>query len=132
MPHDQPWLDDYQARHQAELQARRDEENEVFRIQNQAMRATRECPLKLRTRTDCQNCGNEECVKAWKEQNKLWPEPYEEPAYRAGTTNTRQAAATSYAKSKLQNTQKSPHPGQPASGLTLFDLMIDDEKDKAA
>ncbi len=75
MPHEQPWLDDYATRHRAELQARWDEEAKVFNIQNAAMRTVlNECPLKLRTRKDCQACGNEACVKAYEEQNKLWPE----------------------------------------------------------
>lgn len=127
MPHEAHYLDDYSVRKQADLQARWDEENEVFRIQNQALKATRDCPLKLRTRTDCQNCGNEECVKAWKEQKKLWPEEYEEPVYHASTTSTPQAAETSSAASKLQNTPKFHHPGQPASGSGLFDLIPNDE-----
>lgn len=131
MPHEAPYLDDYSVRKQADLQARWDEENEVFRIQNQALKATRDCPLKLRTRTDCQNCGNEECVKAWKEQKKLWPEEYEEPVYHANTTSIPQAAAISPAASRLPVMTKCPAPGQPASGSSLFDLILNDEE-KAA
>jgi len=129
MPHEQPWLDDYATRHRAELQARWDEEAKVFNIQNAAMRTVlNECPLKLRTRKDCQACGNEACVKAYEEQNKLWPEEYEEPAYRANTTSTPQAAAISPAKSGSPGMTKCPAPGQPASGSGLFDHRNDEEK----
>lgn len=133
MPHEQPWLDDYATRHRAELQARWDEEAKVFNIQNAAMRTVlNECPLKLRTRQDCQNCGNEACVKAYEEQNKLWPEnECDEPAFRASTISTNQAAVTSAAKSKSPDTTKCPAPGQPASGSSLFDLIPNDEE-KAA
>jgi hypothetical protein len=69
-PHDQPWLDDYETRQRVELQAKWDSEGEVFRIQNQAMKTVlRECPDPLRKPENCENCGNENCIKAWKEQN---------------------------------------------------------------
>lgn len=131
MPHDQPWLDDYRLKLKAEELQRKTEEDKVFNTQNAALRAAINCPLPLRKPSDCRNCGNEECVNAYKEQNKLWPEEYEEPAYHANTTSTPQAAETSSAASKLQNTPKFHHPGQPASGSGLFDLIPNDEK-KAA
>lgn len=132
-PHEQPWLDDYAARHQAELQARWDQEAIVFNIQNAAMRTVlNECPLQLRTRQDCINCGNEACHKAYKEQNKLWPEnECDEPAFPANTTNTRQAVAISPAKSGSPATIKCPAPGQPASGSSLFDLDLSAEDEAA-
>ena len=127
-PHEQPWLDDYAARHQAELQARWDEDALVFNIQNAALRTVlNECPLETRTPEDCNACGNENCIKAWKEQNKLWPESAcEKPAYHANTINTSQVAAISPAKSKSPVTTKCPAPGQPASGSDLFDLARND------
>ncbi len=131
-PHDQPWLDDYSARQRAELQARWESEGEVFRIQNRAMQtALRECPNPMRKPEDCAACGNEACIKAWKEQNKLWdqPEDQKSPVSVASTTNMRPAAATSPAQSKSQNTPESRHLGQPAHGSGLFDLP---DKDKAA
>ncbi len=128
-PHEQPWLDDYAARHRAELQARWDQDSIVFGIQNAAMRTVlNECPLPLRTRQDCLSCGNEACHKAYKEQNKLWPEKCDEPVYPANTINTRQAAATSHVKSELPATAKCPAPGQPATGSSLFDLLPNDEE----
>ena len=120
MPTDQPWLDDYQLKLKADELQRISEEDKVFNTQNAALRAAINCPLPLRKPSDCRNCGNEECVYAYKEQNKLWPEEYEEPAYHANTTSTPQAAETSSAASKLQNTPKFHHPGQPASGSGLF------------
>lgn len=129
MPHDQPWLDDYQTRHQAELQARWNEEAKVFQIQNQAMKtALAECPFELRTPETCRECGNESCIKAWKEQQKLWGDDNEEPVCHVNTTSTRQDAAPLPAQSKSEHTQTSRHPGRPASGIDLFDLMDDQEK----
>ena len=128
MPHDQPWLDDYRLKLKADELQRISEEDKVFNTQNAALRAAINCPLPLRKPSDCRNCGNEECVNAYKEQNKLWPEEYEEPAYHANTTSTPQAAETSSAASKLQNTPKFHHPGQPASGSGLFGHRNDEEK----
>jgi hypothetical protein len=127
MPNEKPWLDDYTTRHQMELQARWDEESRVFNIQNAALRAAINCPLPLRKPADCQMCGEESCIKAYKEQNKLWPEEYEEPAYHANTTSTPQAAAISPAKSGSPGMTKCPAPGQPASGSGLFGRR-DEEK----
>ena len=127
MPHEAPWLDDYQLKLKADELQRKSEEDKVFNTQNAALRAAINCPLPLRKPSDCRSCGNEECVNAYKEQNKLWPEEYEEPAYHANTTSTPQAAETSSAASKLQNTPKFHHPGQPASGSGLFDHR-DEEK----
>lgn len=128
MPTDQPWLDDYQLKLKADELQRISEEDKVFNTQNAALRAAINCPLPLRKPSDCRNCGNEECVNAYKEQNKLWPEEYEEPASHANTTSIPQAAAISPAASKLQNTPKFHHPGQPASGSGLFGHRNDEEK----
>ena len=127
MPTESPWLDDYQLKLKADELQRKSEEDKVFNTQNAALRAAINCPLPLRKPSDCRSCGNEECVNAYKEQNKLWPEEYEEPAYHANITSTPQAAAISPAASKLQNPTKCHHPGQPASGSGLFGRR-DEEK----
>jgi hypothetical protein len=132
MPHDSPWLNDYQLKLKADELQRKSEEDKVFNTQNAALRAAINCPLPLRKPSDCRNCGNEECVNAYKEQNKLWPEnACDEPAFPANTTSTPQAAAISPAKSRSPATTKCPAPGQPASGSGLFDLIPNDEE-KAA
>ena len=128
MPTDQPWLDDYQLKLKADELQRKSEEDKVFNTQNAALRAAINCPLPLRKPSDCRNCGNEECVNAYKEQNKLWPEEYEEPASHANTTSIPQAAAISPAASKLPGMTKCPAPGQPASGSSLFELRNDEEE----
>jgi hypothetical protein len=131
MPHDSPWLDDYQLKLKADELQRKSEEDKVFNTQNAALRAAINCPLPIRTPSDCRNCGNEECVNAYKEQNKLWPEEYEEPAYHANTTSTPQAAAISPAVSRLPGMTKFPAPGQPASGSSPFDLDLSAEDEAA-
>jgi hypothetical protein len=84
MPHDSPWLNDYQLKLKADELQRKSEEDKVFNTQNAALRAAINCPLPLRKPSDCRNCGNEECVNAYKEQNKLWPEnACDEPAFPA-------------------------------------------------
>ncbi len=137
MPHEKPYLDDYHVRHQAELQAQWDEHAKVFNVQNQAMRAVlNECSYPLRTPELCRECGNENCVKAYKEQNKIWGEDQSEPASVANTANINQAARTSHAQSKSPLTQKCPDPGQPVSGSgqNLFALMarLREDEDMAA
>ena len=126
MPHDQPWLDDYRLKLKAEELQRKSDK--VFNTQNAALRAAINCPLPVRKPSDCRSCGNEECINAYKEQNKLWPEKCDEPVYPANTINTRQAAATSHVKSELPATAKCPAPGQPATGSSLFDLLPSDEE----
>lgn len=128
MPHDQPWLDDYRLKLKAEELQRKSEEDKVFNTQNAALRAAINCPLPVRKPSDCRSCGNEECINAYKEQNKLWPEKCDEPVYPANTINTRQAAAISPAASKLPGMTKCPAPGQPATGSSLFDLLPSDEE----
>lgn len=130
--HDMPYLDDYQANVQKTLQKQWSEEAKVFQIQNQAMKTVlRECPFDIRTPETCKECGNEACIKAWKEQNKLWDQPDDQklPASVASTTSMRPAAAMSPAQSKSQHIPESRHLGQPAHGSGLFDLP---DKDKAA
>ena len=132
MPTESPWLDDYQLKLKADELQRKSEEDKVFNTQNAALRAAINCPLPLRKPSDCRSCGNEECVNAYKEQNKLWPEnECDEPAFRASTISTSQAAVTSAAKSKSPVTTKCPAPGQPASGSGLFDLIPGDEENLA-
>lgn len=128
MPHDQPWLDDYRLKLKAEELQRKSEEDKVFNTQNAALRAAINCPLPVRKPSDCRSCGNEECINAYKEQNKLWPEKCDEPVYPANTTSTPQAAAISPAASKLPGMTKCPAPGQPATGSSLFDLLPSDEE----
>lgn len=131
-PHDHPWLDDFEARQRAELQARWNQEANVFNIQNQAMKTVlRECPNPMRKPEDCATCGNEACINAWKEQNKLWgqPEDLRSPVSVACTINTRPAAAISPVKSESPATTKCPAPGQPASGSSLFDPPEDRGQD---
>lgn len=74
MPHEKPYLDsEYQKRHDAELREQWEKEAQIFRIQNEAIRTVlEECPFEIRTAQDCQFCGNEACIKIWREQNKLW------------------------------------------------------------
>lgn len=56
-------------RREAELQEQWDKENEVFQIQNAAMRNRLLCDA----RPDlCSACGETTCIKHWKAQNKLW------------------------------------------------------------
>ena len=128
MPHDQPWLDDYRLKLKAEELQRKTEEDRVFNTQNAALRAAINCPFPLRKPSDCQMCGEENCINAYQEQNKLWPEKYEEPVCHANTTSTSLAVEISPAASKLQNTPKFHHPGQPASGSGLFGHRNDEEK----
>jgi hypothetical protein len=134
MPHEQPWLNDYQARHQAELQARWDEEAKIFNIQNLALKAAINCPFPIRSPEMCANCGESSCVKAWKEQQKLWQEDPEEPVYPASTTSTRPAATSSPAQSGLTAMQTSRPRGLPASGseTDLFALINRQREDEEA
>ena len=131
MPHDQPWLDDYRLKLKAEELQRKTEEDRVFNTQNAALRAAINCPFPLRKPSDCQMCGEENCINAYQEQNKLWPEKYEEPVCHANTTSTSPAVEISPAKSGSPATIKCPAPGRPASGSSLFDLIPNDEE-KAA
>jgi hypothetical protein len=136
-PHDQPWLDDYETRQRVELQAKWDSEGEVFRIQNQAMKTVlRECPDPLRKPENCENCGNENCIKAWKEQNKLWDQPEDQklPASAARHTDTamQPEASKSNAATENPDTTSCQLPGPPASGSGLFDLIYSESEDEAA
>lgn len=130
-------LNDYQARQKVERQVLLDAENEVFRIQNQAMRTVLdECPeeFQLRTPADCVRCGNENCVKAWKEQNKLWNEPEDQklPVSVANTTGTGIPARDFPLSALVEKTIQQCQPlTQHASGSNLFDRMQNDEE-KAA
>lgn len=123
MPHDKPYLDDYSVRHQADLQARWDEEAKIFNIQNQALKAAINCPFPMRNPEMCANCGELTCVKAWKEQNKLWPENEELPVSAANTTSTRQERHSSAALDGKTDSTKSPLHGRLVSGLETRDLF---------
>jgi hypothetical protein len=72
MPHSAPYLDDYSVRHQADLQARWDEEAKVFNIQNQALAAANKCPFPMRTPEMCDGCGDLDCIEAYELQEALW------------------------------------------------------------
>lgn len=110
----------YAARHRAELQKQWNEEAKVFKIQNLAIRTVlNECPLPSRTPEDCRVCGNEACVKAYQEQQKLWGEDNESPVFHASGTNTdsRPESLKSHAQSQpSQSSKQCPPPGQFASG----------------
>lgn len=123
MPHEAPHLMDYAARTQAELQKGWDKESDVFNIQNAALTAGINCPFPLRTPEHCEACGNEACVKAWKEQNKLWPENEELPVSAANTTSTHQERNSSAALDGKTDSTKSPLHGRPVSGLETRDLF---------
>lgn len=126
---------DHAARHRAELQKQWDEEAKVFKIQNLAIRtALNECPLPLRTPEDCRVCGNEACVKAYQEQQKLWGEDNESPAFRAGGTSTDSRPESSKSPAQFQPCQSSkqcPPPGQFVSG-DLFSFVNNQPDEEAA
>lgn len=135
--HDMPYLDDYQANVQKTLQKQWSEEAKVFQIQNQAMKTVlRECPFDIRTPETCKECGNEACVKAWKEQNKLWdqPEDQKSPVSAAKHTDTamQPEASKSNAATENPDTTSCQLPGRPASGSSLFDLIYSESEDEAA
>jgi hypothetical protein len=135
MPHDQPWLDDYHKRHRAELQAVWTENHKIFEIQNRAIKtALSECPFDLRTPDTCRDCGNEDCIKAYKEQNKIWGEDNEEPVSVANTANTGLAEMARNAALKLPNSPESRNPTRPASGSEpdLFTLINREDEDMVA
>lgn len=135
MPHEAlPYLDDYQANVQKELQKVWDDEAKIFNTQNQALRAGINCPFPLRTKEMCENCGESTCVKAWKEQNELWPENEESPASAANTTNMHRAATASPAASGLQNTPECQRLTRPASGSSqdLFAMLARQREDEEA
>lgn len=134
MPHEAPYLDDYSARQQADLQARWDDEAKIFNIQNQALKAAINCPFPMRNPEMCANCGELTCVKAWKEQNELWPENEESPASAANTTNMHRAATVLPAASGLQNTPECQRLTQPASGSSqdLFAMLARQREDEEA
>lgn len=134
MPYEAPYLDDYQANVQKELQKVWDDEAKIFNIQNQALRAGINCPFPMRNPEMCENCGELTCVKAWKEQQKLWQEDPEEPVYPASTTSTRPAAASSPVQSESTAMQTSRPRGLPASGseTDLFALINRQREDEEA
>lgn len=126
---------DYAARHQAELQAQWDQESQIFKTQNLALKTVlAECPLPLRTPEDCRVCGNEVCVKAYQEQQKLWGEDNESPAFRAGGTSTDSRVESSKSSARFQPCQSSkqcPPPGQFVSG-DLFSFVNNQPDEEAA
>jgi hypothetical protein len=83
MPNNKPWLDDYEAKKKAEINAENARVLLVQKIQNEAMKISNACPNKVRTPETCVNCKEglkEQCIKSWKKQKKyLWPEMKTEP-----------------------------------------------------
>ena len=83
-----------------------------------------------RTPEDCKACGNEACIKAWEEQNELWPEEYEPVAYRVSTVSTGLSKGKLLQDAQSRNCQElenSQRHSQGASGIgrksrSLFDL----------
>lgn len=68
-------LESYQDRIKAEIEINQRMAQNVIDICNQAMRtARRECPIWDRTPRDCEACGNEPCVKAWRKLEEMWRE----------------------------------------------------------
>jgi hypothetical protein len=139
MPHEQPWINDTLKRHEAELQDQFELQEKKFAVINAAIKARLDAECNS---NDCNGCGNAECVAAHKEYLKLWPEnaaelieQEKEPvsAVRTTSANTPAKVLPSPAQFRNSHEQKpSERPGIPASGLTLFDLVYDDEKEKAA
>jgi hypothetical protein len=128
MPHDQPWLDDYHAKAQAELQEQWKENADIMETQNRAIRTVlNECPFELRTPEICMECGNEKCHLAWKEQNKLWDQPEDQKlpvsVVRHTNISTPKAELKSNAQKDCPEKTSCQLLGQPASGLSLFDLI---------
>ena len=71
-PHPQPYLDrDYAEQSQARITAHLDHAKRVEAIANARLRCSAMCPIWNHTEEDCEFCGNEECVEAWKELEKL-------------------------------------------------------------
>ena len=130
---------DSQKRRQAELQSQYELQEQQFEAINAVMRARIKADC---SSNDCEGCGNLECVTAHKEYLKLWPENAAElieqdkepvSAVRTTSANTPARVLPSPAQFRNSHEQKpSERPGIPASGLTLFDLVYDDEKEKAA
>lgn len=119
-PHDQHWIDDCIANNLADLHKSWKDAADIIETQNRAMRTVlNECPFPLRTPETCQECGNEACVQAWKEQNKIWKKDSEEHAYPANAAKDHQAEGASPAASKFRNTPKFHSPIRPASGSDL-------------
>ena len=125
---------EYRAKRQQEINDKNALFDKVATIQNRAMKtALMECPKELagiRTPEDCLHCANENCFKAWKEQNELWPEKYETPVLAANTAATDGSRESSrvFAKSqKSQELKNSQVHSRDANGIgkesrSLFDL----------
>jgi hypothetical protein len=132
MPHEKTYLDkDPIARREAELLAKWEAEAKIFNVQNEAIRTVlAECPFEIRTAQDCQFCGNEACIKAWKEQNKLWKvtdqESLSETEAACLADTQRSAGHVARCKQHAQSrsaaeSKSSDRPGDPACGSSLFD-----------
>jgi hypothetical protein len=137
MPHEQPYLDDYHARHRAELQEEWDKAAKIMETQNRAMRTVlNECPFPLRTPETCQECGNEACVKAYKGQNEIWGEDQKEPALAVSTAGNRPGPHSLPALAEKTVSTESRHHGPPVSGIEpdLFVLLarLREDEDMAA
>lgn len=65
---------DPHAAHNELLEKQKRERERVFEVCNANLRATLACPLYHRSPTVemCLICANNDCVKAWQAQNKLW------------------------------------------------------------
>ena len=126
MPHEYAWIDDCIANNMADLQKQRKKEQDVIETQNRALRtAINECPFHLRTPDTCRDCGNENCVIVWKEQNKIWVDDQSEPVSVVNTVNTKLAEMARNAGLKSPNMPEFRNHTQPASGSEpdLFTLI---------
>lgn len=137
MPHEQAWIDDCVANHMADLHKDWKTAADIIETQNRAMRTTlNECPFPLRTPETCQECGNEACIQAYKEQDKIWGKDQEEPASRASIAGGHPEAEASNVQSRFRNSQESRLHGQGASGIEpdLFVLLarLREDEDMAA
>jgi hypothetical protein len=126
MPHKQPWLDnDHKSRKKAELQAQWDKEAKIFNIQNRAIRAVLNgCNGESAGFENCKKCGNYECIKAWREQNKLWNMTDKEAEAACHVQEaeqcTQKKVCESFAACQSCHGQKSlNHPGENANGSSL-------------
>lgn|GEM_PF-6684027 len=138
MPHDQPWLDDYQTSVKKKLQEKWAEDHNIFEIQNRALRAAINCPFPIRTPETCAGCGEAACINAWKGQEELWgkSEGGQLPVSAVNIVNTNPVPRSSNALDGKTDSTKSLLHGRLVSGLEtrdLFNYLINEiEEDKAA
>lgn len=135
MPHEHTWIDDCVANHLADLHKKWKDAADIIETQSRAMRTVlNECPFDLRTPETCRDCGNENCIIAYKEQNEIWGKDSEEPVYPVNTAKDHQAAGMSPAASRFRNTPKFHNPTRPVSGSDrdLFWLINQESEEEAA